>query len=544
MSTNFPTDLPDDADTASRARADLAESTERVARAILRGESFIALIGEPVSTGRALTALIASFESSTVDFVCVADPSAGIGPIRRIIDQLGRNGDSDAADDADKADESWAARPALRTVLVIQQAERLRGEVLEFLNLSAATDIGSPLLQFLFVGQPNFLTRLDSAAFTALRGQVLTRVAVTEPQAPQRPREKLPAVRMAPAGPSWRRSQARSAAANRLAMRVQNAILLSLAIAATVAIGAIVQQRHRAPDTLAGTPQPAATAQLGPQAKPVGPAADPARPLTTAQAMPAAKPSPAPAAAAAPPPPHAAPGPPASPPPASQSAASQSAAAQTPRIPGPLVPPPAHPPAQVAAAAPVSAAPDETAAPRTPVPALDPQQRDFDSFLKSWGGNASRLSPAQRDRLYREFRDWRRSRAENVQPVAAGTDGAGFGPRRNRGEPVEPAAAGVDGASYGHRIVIGYRATSSMSEAAASQIAASLDPAAGSTELRGIDNVPTAPTVRYYSSEDRGAARQLATMLGGVTGNEWQVSAGGAGRTRPPSGTIEILLPD
>ena len=528
---NYPTDLPDDTETAPTQRADLTDSAERIARAILRGETFVALIGEPTSTGRALTALVASFETSAVDFVCVADPSAGVGPIRRIIDQLGRGGA-----DLDDEDEAWAERRALRTVLVIQQAERLRGEVLEFLNLSAATDVGSPLLQFLFVGQPAFLSRLDGAAFTALRGQIVTRVAVAEPHAPPRPREPLPAVRMPPPGPSWRRSQARTAAANRLAMRVQNAILLSLAIAATVAIGAIVQQRHREPGPLAGASLPAAKPPATAAATPT------AKPVATAQATPPApRPPPAPVAPAVAPP-HTAPAP-------SQSAAAQPAPV-APRVAGPLVPPPPHapPPAQVAAAAPVASAPDDVppVPPKPPVPPLEPQQRDFDTFLKGWGGSASRLSPAQRERLYREFLDWRRNRAENVQPVAAGTDGATFGPgpRRSRSESAEPAAAGVDGASYGHRIVIGYRAASSVSEAAASQIAASLDPAAGSTELRGIDNVPSAPTVRYYSNEDRSAARQLAAMLGGVTGNEWQVSAAGSPRTRPPSGTIEILLPD
>ncbi|MBO0712269.1 MAG: hypothetical protein J2P47_13425, partial [Acetobacteraceae bacterium] len=69
---NFPTDLPNDAETAPTQRVELTESAERIARAIMRGETFAALIGEPASTGRALTALIASFETSAVDFVCVA----------------------------------------------------------------------------------------------------------------------------------------------------------------------------------------------------------------------------------------------------------------------------------------------------------------------------------------------------------------------------------------------------------------------------------------------------------------------------------------
>ena len=60
----------------------LVACAECVARAILRGETFVALIGEPTSTGRALAALVASFQSTTVDFVCVAHPGASVDAIR------------------------------------------------------------------------------------------------------------------------------------------------------------------------------------------------------------------------------------------------------------------------------------------------------------------------------------------------------------------------------------------------------------------------------------------------------------------------------
>lgn len=78
----------------------------------------------------------------------------------------------------------------------------------------------------------------------------MTRVAVAEPQAPSEPREQLPAVILPSPGPSWRPSQARTPAANRLPTCVQNAILFSLAITATVYICGIVQRRRRELATL------------------------------------------------------------------------------------------------------------------------------------------------------------------------------------------------------------------------------------------------------------------------------------------------------
>ena len=135
--------LDDPAVCVTEQCADLVAGAEGVARAIVRGERFVVLIGEPTSTGRALTALIASIQTTAVDFVCAADSGAGVGPIRHIIDQLVRTDDDG---------EAWADKPALRTVLVIQQASGCAARCLKF-SISARGRISAgPLLQFLFVG--------------------------------------------------------------------------------------------------------------------------------------------------------------------------------------------------------------------------------------------------------------------------------------------------------------------------------------------------------------------------------------------------------
>lgn len=268
-------------------------------------------------------------------------------------------------------------------------------------------------------------------------------------------------------------------------MMVLGAVLLALGVAGGAAVAGLRALFYRdAPQhsaaslapTAADPPAPAASAVSSP---PVSPAALPSF-VAPAPASPSVAVTPVPAAPAA-------------------EALLPLAVASLPQSPALLPVPP------VAAAAP------------DPYPAL---RREFDQFLARSGQNAAALLPADRHALFDEFLGWE---ARNAPPS----------PVRNPNPTAAPNPAAAS------RVVLQVPDGVPEADELAARLQRRLAGRPGTVEVRHVAASPGRPDIRYFSPEDSGAARALATEMGGP----WTVTDMTGFQPRPSRGTLEVWFP-
>jgi hypothetical protein len=176
-------------------------------------------------------------------------------------------------------------------------------------------------------------------------------------------------------------------------------------------------------------------------------------------------------------------------------------------------------------------------------------QQSFNNFLRQSRTDVAGLTAAQRDQLFEQYL----ARYLAQEQVRAGSVQAPTQPFSKAPEPpAPPAPAAAPEApritpppATPRRVVINYKSTSDGARIAAARMSSVLD-ASARTELRPVDNVPRTPAIRYYSPEDRDAARRLATTLAGEQNqpsDAWSVQDYSGSRPQPPAGTIEVWLP-
>ena len=91
-------------------------------------------------------------------------------------------------------------------------------------------------------------------------------------------------------------------------------------------------------------------------------------------------------------------------------------------------------------------------------------------------------------------------------------------------------------------IFIHHRATSQEGQHTASNLKQQLSPLAGYTEIRAVQVLPDAPSVRYFYKEDADAAGHLASLLD-PGGGPWIVKGFTTYEPRPRPGLLEIWIP-
>lgn len=173
-------------------------------------------------------------------------------------------------------------------------------------------------------------------------------------------------------------------------------------------------------------------------------------------------------------------------------------------------------------------------------------RQSFDAFLRQGRAEVAGLTAAQRDQLFEQYlanyliQEQTRANAPPTflpePPVlAAPLSVSPVTPPRS--DAATPAA---------HRVVIHYKSTSDGARIAAARMSSVLDATVARTELRPVDSVPRRPAIRYYSADDREAARRLANTLTAERDQpefDWVVQDFSSFRPLPPPGTLEVWLP-
>ncbi len=351
-------------------------SLDLLTRAILDREPFIAVIGDQAhDLAAVLDAASRAMAERAVRFVRVGGGPSTPLAVGEVIRALG--GDEPADDGEEVAERVLQALTRRldgedQVVLAVERAETLQPQVLSFLQLlPAIRKNGSPLLQVLFAGRPDFWTLLDQEAFRALRNQLATCVTVARTE-----QRALVPVRMVPVSEAPPRD--RAVRRRRLATGLACA-------AAVVGLGFVVYGffYRGLPYELAAISRPPV------QAAP--------------QPIPSASPTPAPAA----------------PPAAAKPAASPSDAPPPDSRPAPV------PATQTADAAASTAAPAPSEPAPAPAVAASPAggdrerlRHEFDAFLDQ-SGAAAGLTEAQRGLLFEQYVARRGAAAPATDPSAA-----------------------------------------------------------------------------------------------------------------------------
>lgn len=464
-------------------------SPDRLARAVLHRQPFIALIGE--DEGDIAAVLDAASVALQERAIRIVRPAASPSMALTVDEVIRALGGDEQTEDEGAAERVLLALTRRRgdenqVVLVVERAETLQPRVLSFLRLLPAIRTpNSPTLQVLFAGRPDFWALLDEEPFRPLRDQIGSSAVVI-------PSAEEPGA--TPAGGDPPSDQAM------LGRRV--AVVLLASVVALVGLGwagydffyrAIPYEfevvprptaQHAAPPTAVAASTPATTGH-GDQ------------PATVAAATPLIA---APPASSAPP-----------------------AAALPDSVPVSEDTSIAAPASQMAEAASepstsTQSSPEDTS---TSGPSADDRERlrrEFDAFLNQ--SAAARLTEGQRELLFKQYM------ARRHDPVSLAA--------------VAPAGGSRAGATAGH-VVIHYPAGSGWGAAEADRLRAMLGPEAEQVETRAGNRDPREPVIRYFFVEDAAAANAVAADLR-ATGVDWHVKDATADRPRPSRGTVEVWL--
>ncbi|MBN9561791.1 MAG: hypothetical protein J0H14_13840 [Alphaproteobacteria bacterium] len=465
---------------------------DRLTRAVLNRQPFIALIGEDEE------AIAAVLDAASVALqgrrVRIVRPAAGPATALTVDEVIRALGGDEQTEDEGAAERVLLALTRRRgdedqVVLVVERAETLQPRVLSFLRLLPAVHTpDSPALQVLFAGGPDFGALLDQEPFRALRDQIGSSVVtISSAEEPG----------MEPAGGDPPADQAM------LGRRV--AVVLLALVVALVGLGwAGYDFFYRAiPYEFEVVPRPTAQDHPAPTA-----AAAHASAATGHGDQPPTVVAAAPSPAAAP------------------SSSAPASGAPTSAIPASDDTSIAVPVGQMANAASgpatsTQSAPANTAASTPPADDRERLRREFDAFLDQ--STAARLTEAQRELLFEQYL------AQRHAPVSVAAA-------------VTPAATAHTGTAAGH-VVIHYPTGSGWGAAEADRLRTMLGPHADQVETRAGSRDVREPVIRYFFVEDAAAAKAVAADLK-ATGADWHVQDSTTDRPRPSPGTVEVWLPE
>jgi hypothetical protein len=466
---------------------------DRLTRAVLNRQPFIALIGEDED------AIAAVLDAASVALhgraVRIVRPAVGPAATLTVDEVIRGLGGDEPTEDEGAAERVLLALTRRRgdegqVVLVVERAETLQPRVLSFLRLLPAVHTpDSPALQVLFAGRPDFWALLDQEPFRPLRDQIGTSIVV------------ISSAEQPGAGPAGGDPPADQAMLGR---RV--AVVLLALVVALVGLGwagydffyrAIPYEFEVVPRPTAQD-HPVSTTAAAAQASAATGQGD--RPATVAAAVP--------------------------PPAAAPPSAAPAGGVSTNAIPASDDTSIAAPAGQMADAVSdpstsTQSAPTITAASNPPADDRERLRREFDAFLDQ--SAAARLTDAQRELLFEQYL------AQRHAPVSVAAA-------------VTPAASAHTGTAAGH-VVIHYPAGSGWGAAEADRLRAMLGPHAEQVETRAGSRDAREPVIRYFFVEDAAAAKAVAADLSG-TGVDWHVRDSTTDRPRPSRGTVEVWLPE
>lgn len=503
-----------------------ATAAQLISKAIIDRQPLTALIG-PHGSGKAnvMAVVMQSLADRPISFVRIGNPSgkplSSNGLLAQICDESDAEHDPDAAS---RIMHALRGRGGSHTVLVVEQAETLLPPSIRLLHLlTRASDPTLKPVQVVFVGTEAFRELLQEQSFAVLRAQLATVVVL--PALTDMPPPSVIPIASGARMPSVPRVAMRTRGAAVKARRSPRRLVPVLAAAGATMLAALVYAGG------IGYPRftPSAPSQIGQSTsdRPASTRPTTTRPTTTQPtapqpAMPSSAALQPTTAGVAQPPANA---------PTAMTVAPAAAAPTTVLRPAP---PAAAPPRIVTA-------PD--AGPHV-LPSISPAMRrqlrqSFDAFLRQGRAEVAGLSSAQRDQLFEQYLAnylaQEQTRAGTAQPAALpNPDPPTAAPPRN------------DAAANTHRVVIHYKSTSDAARTAAARMSSVLDTTTARTELRPVDSVPLRPAIRYYSAEDREAARRLAATLAAERNQpevDWIVQDFSSFRPLPPPGTLEVWLP-
>ena len=521
--------------------ADMASTEPRAAAARLISEAIVdrqpvMALTSPPGSGKAevITAVMRGLAGRQVSFMRIGNPLGTPLSLNWLLVQIcGENSAGHNPDAALRVMQALRARSKgeNQTVLLVEQAETLLPPSIRLLHLlTRVSDPTLKLVQVVFIGTEAFWELLQDQSFAMLRAQLATAVTLPAPAGlppPVVPPVSIDQVLPVPlvatrARPSV--AKAKTSRRHRLPiLAIIGATMLgALVYSGTIDIGSAPQAPPRTGPPALGKP---GTTQLSvvqpPAPSPVPTQQAPSNPLA---------------------------GPPVINPPAATTVAPPATTVMpTPRSASPTGLPAAGPPP--AATPPrVAAAPD--ANPQA-LPSISPATRrqlrqSFDAFLRQGRAEVAGLTATQRDQLFEQYLAnyliQEQARANTPPtilpdpPVFAAPLGA------------SPATPPWNDAptSNSHRVVIHYKSTSDAARIAAARMSSVLDATSARIELRPVDSVPRRPAVRYYSAEDREAARRLVNTLAAERLQpdvDWVVQDFSSFRPLPPPGTLEVWLP-
>jgi hypothetical protein len=544
-----------------------AEAALLLSEAIADRHPVMALTG-PRGSGKSavVVAVIQALEGQPVTFLRIGNPLSTPLSLSRVLIQIcGQENDEQERDEAARVMKALRLRTGgeSRAVIVVEKAETLLAPAVRLLHLlTRISDPRLPLVQVLFVGGEAFWNLLQDQTFSVLRAQLATAVNLPAPDLLPL-REAAPTVEEEPAAlppedvdtvlatsvlvasPGQRLAERQPATRQGQARRKWIPVLGSAAIVVAGIVGAGLFY-----------------------AQPTGQVAQSTVPAEKQVAVAVAPPP------LAPPPPAASPAPVAI---APQSTNVPPVVAVTPtrpvdqRLPEPPAPraivqpvtPPEPQPRPPVVVQPQVAVPSITMEAGRALPSVGPATRrqlrqQFDVFLRQSRSDVAGLTNARRDELFEQY--LARYLAQELTRGASGQEQAQNTPVQEQprasgptqpftAQPIAPtpqaeAPRRPVSSVAGHRVVIHYKSTSDTARLAAGRMSSTLE--ATRTELRPVDAVPRAPSVRYFSPDDRDAARQLAAMLDlhdRLIEGDWDVQDFSTYRPRPPQGTIEVWLP-
>ena len=454
--------------------------------AILAGKPFILLHLDQLPPGTdaagVLDAAAAALAAQGVVFIRVANPLAAPLSVGRIMLQIAGTDDTDSDDDAARVMQALArkGRGASHLVVAVDNADTLAPTALSFLQLLAGSQAASPPPQIVFAGGTNFQDLLLDERFQIVRAALAA--PLPPPVAEFQPSpQSLAQPITTPVEPLVTPSPSPAARGPRVLLRALQAVGVATAALTLLGLVSILAQRT-----------PTAPRQEAPvQSAPVQSAVIPL--LGTPP-----DPSPAPPTPAAP-----------EPPPAATLPIDPAPAPLVDAAP-PILPTATLPPAEPDPASTPTNLPSH---PDDPIAERARLRREFDAFLAARTPASRRTSPAERDRLFREYL----ARRQDPTPIPT--------PTLNL-----PA------------VLIRYLATSAPAKAEARRIATVMQAHVTTSNLQPAPTVPPIPTIRYFYFPDRPAALALAAITP-IPGGEWQVEDATNTPTRPAPGTLELWLP-
>ena len=160
------------------------EALATLVYALMEKKPFVAIIGE-VGTGKStvLKAALARIQSQPIRVVEVSHPLISPDRVAQLLaEAIGLvSPETMTVGDIDSIDRAFLSGDSTfsHTALVIDEAQLLPGDTLEFIRLvSNMKAAQSGLLQFLFVGQPEFWTLLETDQFRHLRQRISLRCEI------------------------------------------------------------------------------------------------------------------------------------------------------------------------------------------------------------------------------------------------------------------------------------------------------------------------------------------------------------------------------